>query len=435
MGLALPEIREAALHRSFRTAIRYASDGFIVSPITAAKWSSAPEHYREYPDFGAAFLPGGRAPAAGELFRPHGFAPTLKSLAETDGESLYRGELAGRILSHSRRTGGTLTEEDLASHRSEWVEPLCIPWSGVTLHELPPNGQGLTVLVALGLLRGFPIKDFSLDSADSLHLQIEAMKLAFGLTIHALRSGWMTSPLIASRSVLSCRTGAEDPDGSGRLAESADNSPSEGGRSILDRSDQTGMMVFLHSSQVHGFGRESSCRTRGSACENRGAGFTLQDGHPNRVAGGKRPYHTIIPGFVMKDGVPLMSFGVMGAHMQAQGHVQMMVRIVACGQNPQAAADAPRWYLHEDAGSPWSPCIVDGGSRGTCSARHRMPRDVQTAVFGGAQLIYRLSGRLTVPRRPEKGRTPSVLAQAVPSRAAKYSWGPVGPPPPAKVPA
>jgi len=386
----------------FEPAIRYASDGFIVSPITAAKWSSAPEHYREYPDMGAAFLPGGRAPAAGELFRPRGFAPTLRSLAETAGESLYRGELAGRILSHSRRTGGTLTEEDLASHRSEWVEPLCIPWSGVTLHELPPNGQGLTVLVALGLLRGFAIQDFPLDSADSLHLQIEAMKLAFALTVPCIADpGWMT---VAPASLLDPSFLAEQARKirMDRAASPDLPIPSDGGTVYLTAADQTGMMVSYIQSNYMGFGSGIVVPDTGISLQNRGAGFTLQDGHPNRVAGGKRPYHTIIPGFVMKDGAPLMSFGVMGAHMQAQGHVQMMVRIVACGQNPQAAADAPRWYLHEDGRLSMEPGIGPAVREELQRRGHRMAPDVPTAVFGGAQLIYRLPGGYCAASDPRK---------------------------------
>ena len=165
----------------FEPAIRYAADGFIVSPITAAKWSAAPQLYADFPDFAPAFLPGGSAPLAGQHFRPQGTAGTLKVIAETEGDSFYRGPLAEKIASRAAETGGAMTLEDLAGHRSEWVETLSRDWQGVTLHELPPNGQGLTVLIALGVLEHLAVAPYPVDSADSLHLQIEAMKMAFAI--------------------------------------------------------------------------------------------------------------------------------------------------------------------------------------------------------------------------------------------------------------
>jgi len=386
----------------FEPAIRYASDGFIVSPFTAARWASAPDRFREYPGLAAAFLPGGRPPGTGELFRPRGFAATLRSIAETAGESFYRGELAGRILSHSRNTGGSLVEEDLAAHRSEWVEPLGIPWNGVTLHELPPNGQGLTVLVAAGLLGGFPLQDFPLDSADSLHLQIEAMKLAFALTVPCIAdSAWMTvdPAALLDPSFLAGQARKIRMD---RAAFPDLPVPSDGGTVYLTAADQTGMMVSFIQSNYLGFGSGIVVPDTGISLQNRGAGFTLQEGHPNRVAGGKRPYHTIIPGFVMKDGSPLMSFGVMGARMQAQGHLQMLVRIVAGGQNPQAAADAPRWYLDEGSRLALEPGIGPAIREELRLRGHRIAPDAPVSLFGGAQLVYRLPGGYCAASDPRK---------------------------------
>ena len=166
-----------------------------VSPITAAKWSAAPKLYADFPDFAPAFLPGGRAPLAGEHFRPQGTAGTLRNIAETGGESFYRGELADTIASRAAEAGGAMTREDLAEHRSEWVKTLSRDWQGVTLHELPPNGQGLTVLIALGILEHLAIAQHPVDSADSLHLQIEAMKMTFAVARPQIADpAWMKVP-------------------------------------------------------------------------------------------------------------------------------------------------------------------------------------------------------------------------------------------------
>ncbi|MCL5809047.1 MAG: gamma-glutamyltransferase family protein [Deltaproteobacteria bacterium] len=386
----------------FEPAIRYAADGFIVSPITAAKWSAAPKLYADFPDFAPAFLPGGRAPLAGEHFRPPGTAGTLKSIAETGGESFYRGELADTIASRAAETGGAMTREDLAEHRSEWVKTLSRDWQGVTLHELPPNGQGLTVLIALGILEHLAIAQHPVDSADGLHLQIEAMKMAFAVARPQIADpAWMKVPpaSLLDRSFLleMARTIRMD-----RAQFPATAIPSDGGTVYLTAADQEGMMVSYIQSNYHGFGSGIVIPGTGISFQNRGLAFTLEEGHPNGVAGGKRPYHTIIPGFVMKEGDPLMSFGVMGAHMQAQGHVQMMVRVIAGGQNPQAAADAPRWYLTEDSllalEKGFSPSLREElRNRG-----HLLAPDTPSSVFGGAQLIYRLPGGYCGASDPRK---------------------------------
>ncbi len=376
----------------FQFAIRYASDGFIVSPVTAEKWSLAPEQFRDFPDLAAAFLPGGRSPLPGETFRPPGMADTLKSLAETGGESLYRGELAARIVSHAQETGGTMTAEDLAGHRSDWVKPLCQDWHGVTLHELPPNGQGLTVLVALGILNHLPITDYPVDSVESLHLQIEAMKMAFAVTKpHIADPAWMTMQpsSLLNGSFLKEQASAIRMDHASFPTRTI---PSDGGTVYLTTADEQGMMVSYIQSNYLGFGSGIVIPGTAISLQNRGAGFTLEPGDPNCIAGGKRPYHTIIPGFVLRDRSPLMSFGVMGAHMQAQGHLQMMIRIVAGGQNPQAAADAPRWYLTEDSHLSLEPGFGTAIREGLHNRGHRLTPDAPTSLFGGAQLIHCLPG-------------------------------------------
>jgi gamma-glutamyltranspeptidase/glutathione hydrolase len=385
----------------FEPAIRYATDGFLVSPITAGKWS-CPCEYPPFSAFAGTFLPGGRAPLPGEHFRPPGLAATLEAIAETGGESFYRGELAERIVSLARETGGALTAEDLAGHRTDWVETLSRDWRGVTLHELPPNGQGLTVLMALGILEHLDAAAFPVDSPDSLHLQIEAMKAAFAEAGRQIADpAWMT-----------VKPGTLLEDGFlGELANtvridraSAPSSPipPDGGTVYLTAADERGMMVSFIQSNYKGFGSGIVVPGTGISLQNRGAGFTLSASHPNCVAGGKRPFHTIIPGFVMKNGSPLMAFGVMGAHMQAQGHVQMMVRIFSAAQNPQTAADAPRWYVSEDGRLSLEPGFAPGVREELVRRGHSLTDGSPASLFGGAQLVYRLPEGYCAASDPRK---------------------------------
>jgi len=285
-----------------------------------------------------------------------------------------------------------MTATDLARHRSEWAKPLSQDWRGVTLHELPPNGQGLTVLVALGILNHLPIDRYPVDSAESLHLQIEAMKIAFAASKPCIADpAWMTvqpSSLLDS-AFLKDRADTIRPD---RASPPSPTIPHDGGTVYLTTADQQGMMVSFIQSNYHGFGSGNVIPGAAISLQNRGAGFTLEAGSPNCVAGGKRPYHTIIPGFVTQGGTPRMSFGVMGAHMQAQGHLQMMVRVIAAGQNPQAAADAPRWYLTEDSRLSLEPGFAPAIREGLQARGHRLTAEAPTSVFGGAQLIYCLPG-------------------------------------------
>ncbi len=386
----------------FEFAIRYAADGFVVSPITAARWSLAPALYHEFPELADAFFISGHAPQPGEFFQPRVMAGTLKMIAETGGESFYRGELAAKIVSHAQGTGGAMTGADLAGHHSEWVKPLSQNWLGTTLYELPPNGQGLTVLIALGILNHLAIENYPIDSVESLHLQIEAMKMAFAIAMPQLADReWMTiePASLLDVSFLKDRAGAIRTD---RAKLPASTIPPDGGTVYLTAADKNGMMVSYIQSNYKGFGSGIVIPGTGISLQNRGAGFTLEKGHPNCIDGGKRPYHTIIPGFLMKDGSPLMSFGVMGAHMQAQGHVQMMLRIIAYGQNPQAAADAPRWYLNEDSHLSLEPGFGPATREGLQSRGHQLTPDIPTSVFGGAQLIYRLPHGYCAASDPRK---------------------------------
>jgi len=376
----------------FEPAIRYATDGFPVTPITALLWKSVADNYKDYPEFNKTFLPEGSAPKAGELFRCKAQAETLKEIAATRGESFYRGKLAEKIVGCSKDQGGLLSLDDLASHRPEWVETISRPYRDYDLHELPPNGQGLAALIALGILNHFELSQYPVDSADSFHFQIEAMKLAFAdIKNHLADPDFMTTDYrdfldkdyLASKARLINKQGAQHPN---------TYIPHDKGTVYLTSADSNGMMVSFIQSNFWGFGSGIVIPDTGISMQNRGYGFSLEKGHPNRVDGGKRPYHTIIPAFVTQAGAPVMSFGVMGGHFQPQGHVQMMTRIFDYRQNPQAASDAPRWYVLEDGRLAVEPGFRPNVLDDLAARGHEIVTNIPQSNFGGAQLIYRLDG-------------------------------------------
>jgi gamma-glutamyltranspeptidase/glutathione hydrolase len=378
----------------FEPAVRYAREGFLVSPITAKVWAFAEKTFADTPEFGQAFLPGGRAPKPGTLFRFEDQAKTLERIAETKGEAFYRGDLAEKMAAHAQASGGLLSEEDLAAHRNDWVGTISQDYRGVTLHEIPPNGQGLAALLMLGILEHHPLADYGVDSADSLHVQIEAMKLGFAdAHRYVADPDFLDVPVEAllDPAYLAERAALIDPK---RAQNPGYGVPKRGGTVYLTAADAEGMMVSLIQSNYYGFGSGVVVPGTGISLQNRGAGFTLEKGHPNEVGGGKRPFHTIIPGFVTQNGAPLMSFGVMGGPMQPQGHAQMVIRLRDYAQNPQAASDAPRWRVVEGlevaVEQGFKPDVLnDLTARG-----HQLSETAPEASFsfGGAQLIYRLEG-------------------------------------------
>ena len=389
----------------FAPAIEYAKSGFIVSPITAARWSEAQKMYLGFPDFCKTFLPGGKAPRAGELFRCPDQAMTLAAIAESHGESFYRGDLALRIEQCARLLGGALTLEDLESHDSEWVEPISIDYRGKCLHELPPNGQGLAALIALGILHYHDIQKYPVDSADSVHLQIEAMKIAFAEAHrHIADLNYMLAAFsdFLQEDFLTKRAQEIRMD---RAAHPISKIPADYGTVYLTAADKGGMMVSFIQSNYMGFGSGIVIPDTGISLQNRGCGFVLDEGHPNCVDGNKRPYHTIIPGFVTQNDRPLMSFGVMGGHMQPQGHVQMIIRIFDYGQNPQAACDAPRWMVNQDLSisleSSFSSDVIEElrerGHNIIPNSHHSL-----FGEFGGAQLIFCLEDGYCAASDPRK---------------------------------
>jgi gamma-glutamyltranspeptidase/glutathione hydrolase len=378
----------------FEPAIGYARNGFHVSPLVASTWQRIYRNYVGQPGFDDAFLPGGAPPKAGDRFVLAPLADTLGAIAATRGEAFYKGALADTMVRHSAANGGALTAADLAEHRADWCGTLSADFGAFSLHEIPPNTQGIAALVALKILRRLGIERYAPDSPEGLHLQIEAMKL--GLADTAAFVGDMDTMHLSSREMLDDayidrRAALVDPR---RAGDPEAGAPKSGGTVYLAAADETGMMISYIQSNYEGFGSGVVVPGTGISLQNRGLGFSLADGHPNRVAPRKRPFHTIIPGFAMRNGSPTMAFGVMGGPMQAQGHVQLMLRTMVYGQNPQTASDAPRWRII--AGR--TVAIETGTAPSTVSALEGLGHIVQREPpeaswgFGGAQLVCRIPG-------------------------------------------
>lgn len=379
-------------------AIRYAREGYLVSAGVAQGWAGSARRYRgeaRFEGWQQTFAPNGRAPQPGEVFTSEGHARTLELIARTKGKAFYEGEVAKAIDAESRKFGGSLRLEDLAAHRADWVEPISLDYRGWRLHEIPPNGQGIAALMALGMLRRFDLASMKVDSAAWMHLQIEAMKLAFAdAHRHVADADHMRVRVedLLDDNYLRERAGLIDPT---RASHFDYGEPKAGGTVLLTTADAAGNMVSLIQSNYTGFGSGMVVPGYGVALHNRGGNFSLEPGHANEIAPGKRPYHTIIPGFVTHDGAPGMAFGVMGGFMQPQGHAQVVVRMGDHGQNPQAALDAPRWQVERDGRVLVEPGFEQYGgatvydeleAMGHPLRRHR----TRSATFGRGQVIYRL---------------------------------------------
>jgi len=374
----------------FEPAIEYAEHGFLVSPQIARQWAAQTPVLREQPGFAQAFLRDGRAPQAGERWRFPEQAATLRKIAESDGASFYKGELAAKIVEFAETTGGAIRGDDLAAHEATWVEPISQDFRGYTLHEIPPNGQGIAALIGLGILDRFDIESMGVDSADFYHVGVEAMKLAFAdLHRHVSDPATMQHPPAAflDPAYLAERAATIDMRRAGKPSAGM---PKTGGTVYLASADAQGSMVSFIQSNYRGFGSGVVVPGTGISLHNRGEGFNLKPGHANCVAPGKQPMHTIIPGFVTRHGAPVMAFGVMGGSMQAQGHVQMMARLAAFGQNPQAMSDAPRFRVEHGPVvnvEAHLPADVVAVLRERGHHVEVAPRD--SLEFGSAQLIYK----------------------------------------------
>ncbi len=385
----------------FLPAIEYAEKGYILTPVIAKNWNDVLSTYKDSPDWARTYLFNGRPPRVGERVTLPEHARSLQRIMETKGEAFYRGEIAEKAVAHSKATGGYFSMEDFAGHRPLWVDPVSMEYRGYSLHEIPPNGQGIAALIMLGILKHFDMRKYAVDSADSIHLQVEAMKLAFAdarryvadpeyMTVKP--SELLDPDYLAGRFRQIDLKRAKDPSW---------GTPPTGGTVYLTAADSEGMMVSYIQSNFWSFGAGVVVPGTGVAFQNRGLGFTLAQGHPNRVGGGKRPYHTIIPAFVTRNGEPVMSFGVMGGAMQPQGHAQMMVRIFDYGQNPQAAADAPRWQVIKELEIALEPGI-GSDVRAELERRGHKIQHIEEPAYGGAQLIYKLEDGYCAASEPRK---------------------------------
>jgi gamma-glutamyltranspeptidase/glutathione hydrolase len=372
-------------------AIELAERGYAVSPITQEKWQRGAALLADQPGFAEHFLPYGRVPRIGETVLIPGAARALRSIARTRGESFYRGEIARAVAEFARATGGALAAADLAGYRPEWVEPIATGFHGYELQQIPPNGQGIAALICLGILRHTDIAHYAVDSADWYHVAIEAMKLAFAdVYAHVAEPGAMRVHPAQLLDDQYLRGRARQIDLRRAQAWASGLAPS-GGTIYLSAADEHGTMVSLIQSNYMGFGSGIVVPGWGIALQNRGHAFSLDPTHPNCVAPGKRPLHTIIPGFLTQDGQPRMSFGVMGGNMQPQGQIQTLCRMLLARQQPQAACDAPRWKWNQGLDLELEPGI-DASSRAELARRgHRIVASQDSYMdFGSGQFIWRL---------------------------------------------
>lgn len=380
----------------FEPAIGYASKGFPVSPVIAALWKRAEHQLAAYPGFAETFLPEGRAPAAGDYFHSPGHARTLQRIAETKGRAFYEGEIAEEIAAFAKAHGAALTVADLAAHKADWCGTLSKSFDDGALHEIPPNGQGIAALMALGILSHTRIRDMQADDPMAAHLQIEAMKLALrdaeAYVADPDHMRHVTADDLLDDGYLAARAREIDPT---RATNFGAGAPKHGGTVYLTAADASGMMVSFIQSNYAGFGSGVVVPGTGVSLQNRGAGFSLDPAHQNCVGPGKRPFHTIIPGFLMGPDGPVMSFGVMGGPMQAQGHVQMVLRTQLFGQDPQMAVDAPRWRVTQGLGVACETTMAPDILERLEALGHDIALEPPDNAFGfgGAQLIHRLPGR------------------------------------------
>ena len=370
-------------------AIEVAERGYLMPTVVQQKWAAATDELKNQPGFAQGFLPWGRAPNVGELFQFKAAARGLRAIAETKGQAFYGGEIAEALEKFSAEHGGSLTAKDFAAYKPEWVKPIGKDYRGYTLHEIPPNGQGIAALIALGILDQFDVAGLPVDGVASQHLQIEAMKLAFAdvykyvaepSSMEVTAAQMLDPAYLASRAKLIDMKKAQDF-GAGN--------PVKGGTIYLTAADENGMMVSFIQSNYMGFGSGCVEPTFGVSLQNRGHAFSLEPG-VNQVAPGKRPFHTIIPAFLTKDGQPVMSYGVMGANMQPQGHMQTLVRMLDYGQNPQMACDAPRWRYNAGLEINVESHMNADTVQGLAGLGHRMEViNDSYQDFGAGQFIWR----------------------------------------------
>jgi len=373
-------------------AIELAEKGYSVSPAVQRKWYNQAAILENQPGYRDVFMPHGRAPNVGERMQMPGAAHTLRTIADQGTAAFYQGDIADQLCRYLQDHGGVMRKSDMEQHKADWCGTISQRYRGYELHEIPPNGQGIAALMALGMLQHFDIENLHPDSVEVRHIQIEAMKAAFADVYQYVADSdsmnAVTTEHLLDEGYLKYRATQIQRDSATHFGA---GTPPSGGTIYLTAADADGMMVSYIQSNFMGFGSGVVAPDLGISLQNRGAGFCLDQGHPNKVSPGKRPFHTIIPAFLTRDGQPQMSFGVMGGNMQPQGHLQTVSRMVDHGQNPQAACDAPRWRVHKgmaiDLEPQMDPSVVD--------ALRKLGHDITPVTdsymdFGAGQFIWRL---------------------------------------------
>ncbi len=345
-------------------AMQYANDGFPLSQVIAYYWKRGVMGLKDYKNFQKLYAPDGKIPAEGDIFQNPDLAATLGKIAKGGRDAFYTGEIARRIVDAVTEAGGFMTLADLRSYQPEWVEPMSINYRGYDVWELPPNGQGIAALQMLAMLREFDLKKMGHNSADYLHTLIEIKKI-----VYEDRARFYADPKFAkvnldrliSREYALERLRLFNPKETLESIPAGEGILRNGDTVYLTVADREGNMVSFIQSNYLGFGSGVVPEGLGFTLQDRGTLFSLKKGHPNELAPGKRPFHTIIPGFVTKDGQPVFSFGVMGGSMQPQGHVQVLCNIIDFGMNIQEAGDAPR-FRHGGSSQPYGGVMKDGGT-------------------------------------------------------------------------
>ena len=376
----------------FQPAIHYAESGYPLSPIVGSLWKTAEKTFAEYKGnpafagFFSTFFADNAAPEIGSLVKMPDHAKTLKLLADSYGESFYRGKIAEAIVAFSNETGGYFTQEDLANYKASWVEPVSINYRGYDVWELPPNGHGIVALMALNILKGFNFD--KRDSVDTLHKQMEAMKLAFsdGLAYVADPRYMKTkvSDLLSEEYAANRRSQIEE-----KAVPPQPGNPDCGGTVYLCAADSEGNMISYIQSNFMGFGSGIVVPGYGISLNNRCHGFSLDLESDNYLLPGKKPYHTIIPGFLTKGNTPIGPFGVMGGFMQPQGHVQVLMNTIDFGLNPQAALDAPRWQWTSGMQFDVEPAFLPEVIEALKARGHEITINPAIETFGRGQIIWR----------------------------------------------
>jgi gamma-glutamyltranspeptidase/glutathione hydrolase len=383
-------------------ATAMAREGEPVPQVIAGMWERSVRVFKDKPGFADVFLPGGRAPHEGEIFRNPALARAYELLAQDGADAFYAGPIGASLVAFSKKNGGFFEASDLAAHKSEWVEPIGTTYRGVTLWEVPPNDQGLAALEMLNMLEGTDIAAMGRDSADFWHLMIETKKIAF-----EDRAKYYADPKFAkvpvkgllAKDYAAARAKLVDMKRAMPRIEAGNPALTDGDTTYFAVADGEGNMVSMIQSNYTGFGSGYVVADWGFGIQDRGALFSLKPDSPNRLMPGKRPFHTIIPAMLTRDGVGWVAFGVMGGDMQPQGHVQIVVDLVDFRMNLQEAGDAPRYY-HTGSSEPTGTLMTTGGIlylesgispdiRRELGRRGHRIQDINSVAYGGYQAVSR----------------------------------------------